>query len=449
MIVKTETAPYIDAFRERKRDGEPQWLAARREAALGNFGDKGFPTRRQEAWRFTDLRPLQRAVFPPASGGAVPAAALERWRLDGAAHRLVLVNGSFAPELSAPGALPRGAWLASTARTLAEKPDLVAAAIEESDTAGSQPFASLNAAFFADGFILALDPGTVLDRPVEILHLGGAEAPQSVYLRNLVALGAGSRARLIESYAGDGGYWTNAVTAIHLAESAALHHAKLQHESGGAVHFAVTRALLGKSARYESFVLTLGARLSRHDMLARLDGEGARLGLNGAYLLRGEQEATNATFVDHAAPGGTTRELFRGVVEDRAHGVFLGSIGVRPAAQKTDAHQLNNNLLLSRRATVDTKPELEILADDVKCSHGATVGDLDESALFYLRARGIGEDEARRMLIEAFAAGALDTVEDAALRAHLAAHLQRWLARAEGTAPRLSPSSPAEEAASS
>jgi Fe-S cluster assembly protein SufD len=431
MIVKTETAPYIEAFRDRIAPGEPSWLAERRAAALASFGDKGFPTRRQEAWRFTDLRPLQRAVFPPAApaGGAVAPAALEAYRLDAAAHRLVLIDGKASLAHSSLAALPEGVWLASTAQTLAERPELLASAIEESDTLGNQPFAALNAAFFADGFVLALEPGTVLERPVEILHWTTAAKSRSLHLRNRVALGEGSRALLLESHAGEGAYWANSVTAVDLAAGAALQQARLQDESTEAIHFTVNRARLGRAARYQSFVLTLGARLSRQDMLVRLAGEGAALGLDGAYLLRGEQEATNATFVDHAAPGCTTRELFKGVVEDRAHGVFLGAIGVRPEAQRTDAHQLNKNLLLSRRATVDTKPELEILADDVKCSHGATVGDLDENALFYLRTRGIALGDARRMLIEAFAADALEQVEEPAFRTYLMAHLRQWLAR--------------------
>ena len=429
MTVKAEAAPYVEAYRAQPRPAdEPRWLAERREAALRNFGDKGFPTRRQEAWRFTDLRPLQRAPLPPTAGGAVARQALDTYRLAGAAHRLVFVNGRFSPELSAVGALPKGAWLAPTTRTLAERPDIAAGAIDETDTVGAQPFASLNAALFTDGFVLSLEAGVCLDHPIEIIHLGRAEAPCSLHLRNLVALGAGSRASLIESYAGEGAYWTNAVTVAKLGERADFTAVKLQDEGADAIHFAVTRARLAAAARYDSFAFTLGARLSRHETLATLDGENAQLGLNGAYLLRGTQEATNATFVDHAAPGGVTRELFKGVVENRAHGVFLGSISVRPEAQKTDARQLNKNLLLSPRATVDTKPELEILADDVKCSHGATVGDLDESALFYLRARGIPEAEARRMLIEAFAADAIDTVENPALRGHLARHLARWLA---------------------
>ncbi len=435
MIVKTETAPFLEAFRARPRGAEPAWLTAHREASLARFGELGFPSRREEAWRFTNLGPLQRGSWgvraAPRSAGKITSrtAAFVNRLLDKLADPvLVLSSGVLDPQLSRIGSLPPGAWFASTAQTLAERPDLLADAVDATDTVGNQPFASLNAALFDNGFVLALGPGVVLDRPIHIFHVeGNTPEPRSRQFRNLVRLAAGSKAALIDSYIGAGDHWTNAVTAMHLADGAALSHARVQGESAEAIHFAVTRAHLAKGARLDSFSLTTGARLSRHDIVARMEGQGARLALNGAYLLRGEQEATTAIVVDHAAPGGTTRELWKGVVDERAHGVFLGTIQVRPDAQKTDAHQLNKNLLLSRRAHVDTKPELEILADDVKCSHGATVGDLDENALFYLRARGIAEPEARRMLIEAFAADALDTVENVALRRHLAGHLQRWL----------------------
>jgi Fe-S cluster assembly protein SufD len=430
-VIKAETAPYLEAFRATAGKGsEPRWLTTRRQTALARFAELGFPTRRDEAWRFNDLRALQRTPFPPAPSGVPMAAdAIEDYRAPGATHRMVFVNGHFAPDLSDIGVLPDGVWLASTARTIAEHPELLQEGLDETDLIGGQAFASLNAALFADGIVLALAPGVVLEHPVEVIHLGQAAAPQSVHLRNAVLLGRGSRATLIESFAGQGVYWTNAVTLVQAGEGAVLHHVKLQDEGREAIHFAVVRARLDREARYDSFVLTLGGRLSRHDTLTAMMGDAATCALNGAYLLRGEQEATNATFVDHAAPGGSTQEVFKGVVDERAHGVFLGKIAVRPDAQKTDARQLNRNLLLSPRAAVDTKPELEILADDVKCSHGATVGDLDESAVFYLRTRGIPLVEARRMLIEAFAADALETVEDAVLRAHLGRHVQRWLAK--------------------
>lgn len=419
-----ETAPYLDAFHARSAASEPHWLAATRAAALDRFAELGFPTRREEAWRFTDLRPLQARAFPPAHASGAGVRPPAGW----GCHRIVLLDGRFAPNLSDIGTLPHGAWLASTAKTLADRPDLAQRALAEDERA-RQPFAALNAAFFADGFVLALDAGVTLDRPVEIVHLAGAGEPRSLHLRSAVLLGEGSHATLVESFGGAGEYWTNAVTAIHLAAGAALAHARIQDEGAEAIHFALTRAALDRKAHYNSFTLTLGARLSRQDILARFDGADGECRLDGAYCLRRDQEATTATFVDHASPGCTTLELFKGVIDDRAHGAFLGSIVVRHDAQKSDAQQLNRNLLLSRRAAADTKPELEILADDVKCSHGATVGDLDEEALFYLRSRGIAEEDARRLLIEAFATETLERVADRAVRDHLAAHLGSWLGK--------------------
>jgi len=427
MSTHVETAPYLAAFAAQRRAAELPWLARHRRDALARFEQLGFPTRRDEAWRFTDLKPLQRAVYAPGEEGARPTPDLAVWRYPGATHRIVLVNGRFAPELSQLGALPKGVWLASTVTTLAERPEFIEAALDNTDTNGAQPFSALNAALFVDGFVLTLEPGVALEIPVEIIHVGRSDE-RSFHLRNLVRLSAGSRATLIETFVGEGQYWTNAVGVISLGAGAALRHVKIQDEAAAAIHFGQVRTTLAKDARYESFVLTLGGRLTRHDSFVKFDGEDAACGLFGAYLLRGEQEATNATFVDHAVPRCTTKEVFKGVIDERAHGVFLGRIAVRPQAQKTNAHQLNKNLLLSPRANVDTKPELEILADDVKCSHGATVGDLDEEALFYLEARGIPAPEARRMLIEAFAADAIEQIEDdVALRDFLADQVRRWL----------------------
>ena len=407
----------------------PAWLSDLRGAALRQFAQLDFPTRREELWRFTDLRPLQQRTFLPAADAEADSAALAVPRFSDAAHRIVLRNGRFVRSVSQIGALPEGVWLGSWFDAIRARPELAEAAFDASDTEGAQPFASLNASLAADGFVLAVEAGVSLDGPVEIVYIGGAEGAGH-YLRNLVQLGAGSRAEIVEIFASDAAGWTNAVTRIDLGSGSSLRHIKIEDEAPGAIHFALNRAALAKEARLASFTLTLGARLSRQDTLVTLEGEGAELSLNGAYLVRGEQEATTATFVDHAAPGCTTRESFKGVLEDRAHGVFMGKIAVRPGADKTDAHQVNRNLLLSPRAAVDTKPELEILADDVKCSHGATVGDLDEAALFYLRSRGLTNDEARRLLIEAFAVDAIEgAVEPGPVREYLRRHLERWVER--------------------
>ena len=428
-IIKQEAAPYLEAFQSRESDAaEPDWLRDRRAAALERFASLGFPTRRDEPWRFTNLAPLAREAYPPApppkpSKSRLP---LEPYLVAGAAHRIVMIDGYVVPELSAIGRLPKGAWLGSTARALAERPDLAEAGYDERDATSAQPFAALNGAFFGDGFVLALAAGAVLEELVEVIHVASTVG-RSLHPRSAVIAGAGSRATLVETFCGAGA-WTNGVLRIELGADASLDHVRIQDEALDAIHFGVTRARLGRGARYESFTLTTGARLSRQDVQVVIEGEGARCGVNGAYLLRGQQEATTATVIDHAAPGGTTREVFKGVLEDRAHGVFLGRIAVRPGADKTDAHQLNRNLLLSPRAAVDTKPELEIFADDVKCSHGATVGDLDEAALFYLCSRGIDETAARRLLIEAFATDAIEaTVSVGDLAAHLRRRLGVWL----------------------
>jgi Fe-S cluster assembly protein SufD len=412
---------YLDAFATLpKSAADPA-----RRAAMARFGELGFPTRRQENWRFTNLRPLEKTMFPPA-GKAVPAHSVSLpaiYELGAPTHRLVLVNGRFAPELSDLADLPDDVLLQPVSRLLAQTPyrlDGRAARLED-------PFLALNTAFAEDGFDLVVG-ATPLDRPIEIVHLADTATPVSLHTRNTIRLSAGSTCSVVESFAGRGGYWVNTALDIRLDAGSTLRHVVLQDDAKSAIHLANRRVTLAEGARYESFILTLGGELSRQDIHIAIEGDGAYCGVDGAYLLRGAQEATIASLIDHAARCAQSREIFKGVVEDRAHGVFQGKIRVRPEGQKTDAHQLSKNLLLGERAAIDTKPELEILADDVKCSHGATVGDLDAKALFYLRTRGIDEVSARRMLIEAFAAEALDLVADETVRSYLRRHLDRWLA---------------------
>jgi Fe-S cluster assembly protein SufD len=422
---------YTGAFRA--DPAEPSWLVERRQAALARFGELGLPMRRQENWRFTNLRALEATEYPPQPGDvAVEETVLAPYRLSGPSHRIVLVNGRFSPALSAIGALPSGVYLAPLSLTLRERSDLAAALFDGSEAVANQPFAALNAAFASDGFVLVLEDGVALEIPVEIIHLGKTIAPQAAHTRSAILAGKHSRARIVESHAGSGRYWRNLVTQIRLEDGATLRHVALQDDGGEAINTALSRVALASGARYDGFTLTLGAVLSRADSIVSIAGEHAYCGIAGAYLLRDRQEATIATLIDHAAPGSETREVFKGVVDDRAHGVFQGKIQVRREAQQTNAHQLNKNLLLSPRAAIDSKPELEIFADDVKCSHGATIGDLDESAMFYLRARGIPEPEARRMLISAFAADAIDLVDDEAAQTYLRRHLDTWLANSRG-----------------
>jgi Fe-S cluster assembly protein SufD len=433
--VKPEARPYLDAFAHRL-SGEPEWLGVRRRRDLTRFAEQGFPTRRSEAWRYIDLRALEEKPMLPAGAVRAVAGAAIRDELaevaySEAAYRLVLVDGRFAPELSAVEGLPAGVWLGGMAMTIAKRPDLVRSAIEAPLFDTGRPFAALNAAFFGDGFVLDIAPGVTLERSIEIVHLASAGTGASLHTRNLVMAGAGSRASILETFGGHGNYWRNDVVELRLAAGAEFSRVAVVEEAADALHTGELLAVLGPAARLASLVLLLGGRTVRHEAMVRSDGEATHCGLYGASVLSGRQQANIVTTVDHAAPGGQTREIFKGVAAGRAHGAFQGRIIVRPGAQKVDAHQLSQNLVLSPRAAIDTKPELEIYADDVKCSHGAAVGDLDEAALFYMKTRGIGQEEARRILIEAFVRDALEPVGSAPLRAHLLSRLARRLAMLE------------------
>ena len=430
--IKPEARPYLDAFGHHS-SGEPEWLGARRRRGLTRFAEQGFPSRRSEAWRYIDLRALEeKPMLPVRPPLAVPGAAI-RDQLAGAAFseaafRLVLIDGHFAPELSAVGGLPSGIWLGGMATAIAERPDLVRSAIEAPLSDAGRPFAALNTAFFGDGFVLDIAPGVTLDPPIEIVHLASAGTGASLHTRSLVMAGADSRVSVFETFGGLGNYWRNDVVELRLAAGAEFNRVALVEEATDALHTGELVAVLGPAARLASLVLLLGGRTVRHEATVRSDGEATHCALHGAFVLSGRQEGNIVTTVDHAARGGQTREIFKGVAAGRAHGAFQGRIIVRRDAQKVDAHQLSQNLVLSPRAAIDTKPELEIYADDVKCSHGAAVGDLDEAALFYMKTRGIGQEEARQMLIGAFVSEALEPVSSAAMREHLSSRLTRRLA---------------------
>jgi Fe-S cluster assembly protein SufD len=422
--VKPAARPHLDAFAESA--SEPQWLRELRRRNLSRFAETGFPSRRSEGWRYFDLNPLERTPLLPAAPGSLAAVPAELG-FDGASTRIVLLDGGFMLRVARLN-LPEGVWLGAMRRAISERPDLVrAAAANHGDT--EHPFASLNAAFFTDGFVLDVAPGVALDMPIEVVHF--ASTGGSLHTSSLINLGEGSRATVVETYAGEGRYWRNDVVAVRLAEGAQLTRIVVVEEAAEAIHTALVDATLAKDARLDAFALLLGGSRVRQEWNVRFEGEGAHCRLDGAYLVTGSDEANIVTAIDHAAPGGLTRELIKGVAAGRGHGAFQGRITVREHAQKTDAQQLSRNLLIGRRAVIDTKPELEILADDVKCSHGASVGDLDAAALFYLRARGIPAEEARQMLIEGFLREAVEGVDDAAIRDYLLRRLAGRLAALE------------------
>jgi Fe-S cluster assembly protein SufD len=433
--VKPEARDYLACF---ARDaGEPGWLAARRQQAITHFAELGFPSRRSESWRYLDLQPLQQRPLMPARarGDGDDAALRERvaaLALPGDGSRLVLVDGCLAPALSHLVAAD-GMWFGTMAEAIRDRPELVRGVIEEAAAGAAGPFAALNAAFFSDGYLLDVAPGVVRDDPIEIVHLASGAAA-SFHTRSLIRLGAGSSAAILEIHLGEGRYWRNDVVTIRLAERADLRRTLVVEEAAEAVHMTQFDAVLATNARLAGFALLLGGRRVRHEASVRMAGAGARCRLDGAYVVTGNDEANIVTAVDHAAPGGQTRELIKGVAAESGHGAFQGRVIVREHAQQTDAHQLSRNLLIGRRAAIDTKPELEIYADDVKCSHGASVGDLDEAALFYLRARGIPGEEARHMLIDGFLREAVEGVEDLAVRTHLLRRLAARLTMLEGSA---------------
>jgi Fe-S cluster assembly protein SufD len=430
--VKPEARPYLARFAG--DPSEPDWLAASRRQAMARFGELGFPGRKSENWRYLDLQPLVEAPLLPRPRHSPnldwAREHLTGLLLPGKGPRLVIVDGAAAPELSSLD-MPEGVWFGPIARAIRERPQPVRDAMARNGD-GVHPLAALNAAFFSDGFVIDIAPGVTLDQPIEIVHLAsGGDA--SVHTKSLIRLGEGSHAGIFEVYAGEGRYWRNDLIEIVLGDRSGLSRTILVEEATQALHIGRLDARLGDCAAFSGFALLLSGRTARYEANVRL-GEGARCRLDGAYIVSGNDEANIVTAVEHAAPGGQTRELIKGVAAGRGHGAFQGRIVVQEGAQQTDAHQLSRNLLIGERAVIDTKPELEIYADDVKCSHGASVGDLDEAALFYLRARGIPDAEARHMLIDGFLREAVESVEDFAIRTHLLRRLAARLATLEGSA---------------
>lgn len=427
---------YLDRYagaRTRLESEAAPWLQGWRRAGAEAFRAAGFPTIKKEEWRYTPLHGLIDGDFSVDA----PAAPFDQSRLKGvtfgreAENRLVFVNGRLRDELSSLKQLTPGIELLSLAEALKSRPQLAEAALGKAPGLAGHPFAALNAAFADDGYVLHLAPGTRSELPIEILWIGsGADKPPVYHPRNIIVAGAGAHATVIEHHVGlcIGAYFSESVTEIALGEGAVLRHCKVQDESREAFHIALTGARLAEGAHYDSFVFSTGARLSRNEIHVALEGRRAQCRLNGAYLGRGEQVVDHTTVIDHISPETSSKELYKGVLDGRARGVFQGRIVVRPYAQKADGQQMNRALLLSDKAEINSKPELEISADDVKCSHGATAGELDDSALFYLRSRGIPEAEARRLLVEAFLNEVIDSVALAGMRLTLEHSIARWMA---------------------
>jgi len=418
--------PFLEKFRQFEPVlSQPSWLLPLRKAGLTRFSELGFPTLHDEDWRFTNVAPLTRLPFRPVFEAAadVTELALQNYVFAGlAGPRLVFVNGHLNAGLSAVRDLPAGVKIASLASALVSDTAFIEKRLNHCARMDDTAFAVLNQTFFLDGGFIHVPAGKVIAEPIQLIFISTAKHNgDTTHPRNLIIAEANSKATVIESYLSTGGaaYFTNAVTEIIAGDNATLEHVKFQDEAADAFHIATIAGELGRTSNVNIHSFALGAKLSRNNIRARLAGEGLECILNGLYLTRGEQLADHHMIVEHAQPHCASHEYFNGILDDKSKGVFHGRIYVHPAAQKTDAKQTNKNLLLSDDATADTKPQLEIYADDVKCTHGATVGQLNEESIFYLRSRGIPEPTARRMLIHAFAGEIIERVQCEAVREKL------------------------------
>ena len=400
----------------------PEFVVAARRSGREGFERSGLPTTRQEDWRFTSLAPLAAHAFGRADPSApLTAADLERVAGRSFGPRLVFVNGRFRADLSTAHGLPAGLHAASLQHAIAVSPGRVEPHLARTVSSEGRPFAALNAAFLGDGAFVhvgADSRGGVLEL---VFATVAREGPAASHPRVLLVADPGSQATVVETYValGDHPALTNALTEVSLGAGARLDHYQVQDQPGTAFHFATVAAVQGKDASLSTHSTALGAALSRSDVVTRLAGEGAEAHLSGLYMADGRRLVDNHSVIEHAVPHGTSRELFKGILDGSSRGVFAGRIRVLEGASKTDAHQSNSNLLLSRDAVVDTLPQLEIYTDDVKAGHGGTVGELDRDALFYLRSRGLPLAAARSLLIYAFAREMVDRVALPALRDRL------------------------------
>ena len=403
-----------------------------RARGFAKFSEFGFPTTGLEAWRFTNVGPVARRRFAWPAPTQIDPSAISAFELDGVdGPQLVCVDGRYSPQLSSVSKLPAGVELRSLADVCATEPKLVDRQLAQlarfDDPAAS--FTALNTGLLQDGLVVRIPDHTILETPVRLLFVSTGADDAMSHPRTLVFAGTNSQVRLVESYAGlsDGAYLTNAVTEVFVGDNAVVDHYKLLRESAQAFHVASMHLRLGRSATFSSHAITLGGAIARNDVMADLQGEGGECTLNGLYLVDDRRLVDNHTTIHHAKPHCNSHELYKGILNDQARAVFNGKVIVAIDAQKTDAKQTNKTLLLSEEAQINSKPELEIFADDVKCTHGATIGQLDADALFYLRSRGLGPEQARDVLVHAFASDLLNRIAIAPIREQLDAVLLQQL----------------------
>ena len=421
---------YLADFERFEKNGaakEPSWVHQIRKAAISRFAELGFPTTQHEEWKYTSVAPIVKVPFRPADfepDGLTKESLALHTLGQAACAQLVFVNGRYSPALSSFGSLPDGVKAGSLATALSADPAAVEPHLARHAGYHDHPFVALNTAFLQDGAFVSIPKGKVVERPIHLLFVSTHDNRRRATVshpRNLILAGDDSQAMIIESYVGlnNALYFTNAVTEIVAGENAVVAHYKLQRESEEAFHISTVQASLSHSSNFSSHSIHLGGALVRNDVNAVLDGQGIECTLDGLYMVAGRQHVDNHTRIDHVKPHCSSRELYKGVLGGRSKGVFNGKIYVHKDAQKTDAKQTNKNLLLSEDAVINTKPQLEIYADDVKCTHGTTIGQLDQEAIFYLRSRGIDLEAARGLLTYAFASEMIGRIKVEPVRAQL------------------------------
>ena len=417
-------------FLQTRGAAAPKWLLELRQKGAAHFSERGFPTVRQEEWRFTNIAAIAETPFRLADKAPTNAAELvARVAIPDAAARLVILNGHFAPELSDASGLPPGAVAGSLAQAIADgRPEVSQIGRLAWERA---PFVALNTAFLEDGAFVVLPAGSLVQGPIHIIVVNGGAGKSMAHPRTLIVAGEGSEAKVAQTFLGAPGdaHFTNAVTEVVVGPNANLDLYTDQRETDVAYHIASVFVEVGRAATFRTKTITLGGKLLRNDTVTVLAGEGAHSTMDGCYLVDGERLVDNHTTIDHATPHCTSHELYKGILDGRARAIFNGRIIVRLDAQKTDSKQTNRALLLSDEAQINSNPQLEIFADDVKCTHGAAIGQLDEEALFYLEARGLTPREARDLLIHAYAGEVLEGIGNEHLKAQLLRELFMQLDR--------------------
>ncbi len=410
-----------------------EWLLPVRQASMGRFAELGFPTTRDEDWRFTNVGPIAQTAFTLGSElrTELSPRQVEQFTISGVGDiQLVFVNGRYAASLSSPRSSGNGLLVRSLAEAFRDDRDVLEQHLARYAAYHGDAFCALNTAFMADGAFVHVPRGKIIEQPICLLYVSTSSGvPIMTHPRNLIVLGEDSQAVIVEDYVSvtDEVYFSNVVTEVVVGQNCVLSHYMIERESKRAFNVSTLRVEQGRSSSVASHTVLLGGALVRNNVHPVLVGEGGECLINGLFMGTGRQHMDNFMRVEHASPHCDSRQFYQGILDGQAHGVFSGRIIVHKDAQKTDAKQTNNNLLLSQEAQIDTKPQLEIYADDVKCTHGATIGQIDENAIFYLRSRGIAEDAARALLLFGFANESLERMKVGSIRHHLEALVAKWL----------------------